>query len=180
MRRISAVALIGGLVFLAVVASARTADALNVNIWKACGGMNDSTCIGLGAQDEDNTPIFSFSGSATVPNVSVTLIGWDAADPTVLGYELLPFDPNADLVKLHVSFTPNTSWFLLNFSPFGELAGQSFAKFVLLMRTGHFRVVDLTIPDQSVPEPATVLLLGVGVAALGIVARRISRQRSAA
>ena len=186
MRRISTVALIGGLVFLAVVSSARIADALSVTVLEACNGMNGSTCIGHGAQGAGSIPgdgtdgnralIFSLSGG--VPHV--TLFGSEAGETIVLGFQSLPIDPNADFVKLNVSFTPDIAWFLLNFSPFAELTGQSFAKFVLLMRTGHLRIVDLTVPGESVPEPATLLLLGIGVAALGIVARRISRRRSAA
>jgi hypothetical protein len=178
-RRILTAALIAGLMFLAVVSSARIADALSVTVLKTCGGMNDSTCIGLGAQGVGSSPgdgtdgnlalTYSFSGGAA----HVTFAGWAAGETIVLGFEPLLIDPNADFVKLNVSFTPDNAWFLLNFSPFGDLA-------TLLVRTGHFGGVGLAIPNQSVPEPATLVLLGVGIAGFGVVARRISRQRSAA
>jgi hypothetical protein len=186
MRRILTVALIGGLMLLGVVSSARIADALSFTSG-ACGGMTEPTCIGLGAQDAgaggisgdgmdgNKTLIFSFSGSVSAPN---TLIGLGTGDTIVPSFEFPPVDPNLYLVKLNVPFSSDLVSFLLNFSPFGELGSQSFA--ALLVKTGHFGGVGLTSPNQEVPEPTMLALLGVGVAGLGIIARRISRQRSAA
>jgi hypothetical protein len=171
-----------------------------------CGGMSEPDCIGLGVQDKNKggskgisgdggdaneALIFSFTGGTVDAfNTSITLIGLNCDDMTGsctggmtdfldLNFEFLPVDPGTDLTKLHVSFVDGCQPCVIDFNQFPQLQGQTFGSFAVLAEQGHFGVRGVTTPD-AVPEPGTLVLLGVGLAGLGTVARRISRRRSVA
>jgi len=133
------------------------------NISSAFGGAQSLGARGIGSQENfDGEAGFTFSFDYPGTLTSIILV----LDEFGANYTL--HTPNNGS---HVYFGPPSADF--SGENFTFLAGQSFT---FQHNGGSYRVGSIQV-EATVPEPSALVLAGLGVLALGLVAKRRSRRR---
>ena len=136
--------------------------------------------------DQDESLIFDFASPGVIGSSAIVhLIGLNGLNITadsdnnndVISLMIDYFDaPDQVFASVNSSIISSGSLGTLNFSAL-SLSGSMIDQFAVRASEGHFGVTAIDYTTQ-VPEPSTLLLLGAGLAGIGIFRKRIKRAHS--
>ena len=146
--------------------------------------LGGSKGISGGGGDKYEALVFSFSDppGAYANSIKLGLAGlnndWDSQmekseDWVQLNLEFIPLENPSDKIIYPYYFGSNSS-IVIDFKTLGIPDDIIFGSFAVMAKNGHFGVTSISFtedPPQPVPEPATMMLLGTGLAGLAMFRR---------